>query len=180
MRGLVRRDILTRIPTSRTRCVTRHMGSGLGAPLRRCFGGLALALALVGCSATVNNHGFVPPEEELSAILPGVDTRDSVALTVGEPSATGVIEDNAWFYSAYQVRSFAYRAPEIVDRDIVAIAFDEEGVVEAVERYGLEDGRFVHLSRRVTDNGIGDVTLLTQIIRNFGRINVGDAINGNN
>lgn len=148
--------------------------------IAQCVPILALVFALAGCSAQVNNHGFVPPDEEIEAILPGVDTRDSVALTVGQPSTAGVIEDNAWFYSAYSVRSFAYRAPEVIERDIVAIAFDEEGVVEAVERYGLEDGQFVQLSRRVTDNGIGGVTLLTQIIRNFGRIDLGEALGGNN
>ncbi|MEM9319994.1 MAG: outer membrane protein assembly factor BamE [Pseudomonadota bacterium] len=135
-----------------------------------------MAVMLSACAATFQNHGFVPPEDELETILPGVDTRDSLALSVGQPSASGVIRDDAWFYAAYRVRNFAYQAPQVIERDIVAISFDEDGVVSNVERFGLEDGQIVQLSRRVTDSGIGDVTLLTQILRNFGRLDVGNII----
>ena len=110
--------------------------------LRVAFLGVTL-LAVSACSATFRNHGFVPPEDELAAILPGVDTRDSLALSVGEPSAAGVIRQDAWFYAQYTVRSFAYQAPQVVDRDIVAITFDDDGVVQNIERFGLEDGQFV-------------------------------------
>jgi len=142
------------------------------------IGLVALAVTLAGCSATFQNHGFVPPEEELETILPGVDTRESLALTVGEPSAAGVIREDAWFYASYRVRNFAYQAPQVIERDIVAITFDEDGVVRNVERFGLEDGQLVQLSRRVTDSGVGEVTILTQILRNFGRLDVGNIIGG--
>jgi outer membrane protein assembly factor BamE (lipoprotein component of BamABCDE complex) len=137
-----------------------------------------VALALSACSATYQNHGFIPPEEELSTILPGVDTRDSLALSVGEPSAAGIIRDDAWFYAQYRVRNFAYQAPRVIERDIVAITFDGDGVVQNIERFGLEDGQLVQLSRRVTDSGVGEVTILTQILRNFGRLDVGNIIGG--
>lgn len=139
-----------------------------------------VTLALAACSATYQNHGFIPPEEELSAILPGVDTRDSLALSVGEPSAAGIIREDAWFYAAYRVRNFAYQAPRVIERDIVAVTFDEDGVVRNIERFGLEDGQLVQLSRRVTDTGVGEVTVLTQILSNFGRLDVGNIIGGGN
>lgn len=145
--------------------------------LRNVIAALAL-MGLVACSATFQNHGFVPPQDELDAIIPGVDTRDSLALSVGQPSAAGVIREDAWFYAAYRVRNFAYQAPEVIERDIVAITFDDEGVVQNIERFGLEDGQFVQLSRRVTGGGIGEVTILTQILRNFGRLDVGNIIGG--
>ncbi|MEM8881512.1 MAG: outer membrane protein assembly factor BamE [Pseudomonadota bacterium] len=139
---------------------------------------LALTLALSSCSATYRNHGFVPPDDEIEAILPGVDTRDSLALSVGRPSTSGVIREDAWFYASYRIRSFAYQAPEVIERDVLAITFDDDGVVRNIERFGLEDGQFVQLSRRVTGGGLGEVTVLTQILRNFGRLDVGNIIGG--
>lgn len=147
-------------------------------PVRKAAAAACLCLGLAACSPTFQNHGYVPPQEEIEAILPGVDTRESLAETIGEPSASGVVASSGWFYAAYTVRSFAYTAPEVVERDVLAIAFDADGVVSGVERYGLEDGQFVRLSRRVTDNGIGNVTLWQQIITNFGRIDVAEAIAG--
>lgn len=148
--------------------------------LRHAGAVVVLAGALAGCSATYQNHGFVPEEEELETILPGVDTRETLELTVGQPSAAGVIRDDAWFYAAYRVRSFAYQAPQVIERDVVAITFDEDGVVENIETFGLEDGQLVQLSRRVTDSGVGEVTILTQIIRNFGRLDVANILAGDN
>lgn len=147
---------------------------------QRIRAGLAIlaCAALMACSATFNNHGYVPPEDDLAAILPGIDTRLSVEETIGRPSASGVMRDEAWFYTAYRVRNFAYRAPEIIERDIVAVSFAEDGTVTNVERFGLEDGQVVQLSRRVTRSSVRDVSVLRQILANFGRINVGDILAG--
>ncbi|MBC6437815.1 MAG: outer membrane protein assembly factor BamE [Rhodobacteraceae bacterium] len=145
----------------------------------------ALAAAIVlsvmsACSATFDNHGYIPPEEDLAAILPGLDTRDSVEALVGPPSALGMTRDDAWFYADYRIRNFAWRAPEITERHVVAISFDRDGVVRNIERFGLADGQVVHLSRRVTGSGVPEITLLNQILRNFGRIDVAEALGGDN
>jgi len=133
-------------------------------------------VAVSACSATFNNHGFVPPESELAAITIGVDTQETLAESIGRPTASGVMRDEAWFYAAYRVRNFAYRAPDIFERQIVAISFNDRGTVTNVERFGLEDGRIVQLSRRVTEASVQDVSFLRQILSNFGRINVSDAL----
>jgi outer membrane protein assembly factor BamE (lipoprotein component of BamABCDE complex) len=71
------------------------------------------------------------------------------------------------------VRNFAYQAPQVVERDVVAISFDGDGVVTNVERFGLEDGRAVQLSRRVTETSVRDLGFFRQLMRNFGRIDLG-------
>lgn len=140
---------------------------------RRTALAVVAALALGACSATIDNHGFVPPEEELQQIIVGVDTRGTVEETIGQPAASGVLRDEAWIYSAYRVRNFAYQAPQVVERDVVAISFDGDGVVTNVERFGLEDGRAVQLSRRVTETSVRDLGFFRQLMRNFGRIDLG-------
>ncbi|MBF9050056.1 outer membrane protein assembly factor BamE [Roseobacter sp. HKCCD9010] len=148
---------------------------------RARLGMAALAICgMAACSATYNIHGYIPPEEELEVILPGVDTRESLQSSVGQPAATGVIREDAWFYTDYRIRNFAYRAPEIVERNIVAISFDDDGVVQNVERFGLEDGQVVQLSRRVTESSIQEVTVLSQILQSFGRIDVANILGGDN
>jgi outer membrane protein assembly factor BamE (lipoprotein component of BamABCDE complex) len=132
-----------------------------------------LAVLLTACSATYTNHGFVPPDTELEQVLVGVDTRGTVEETIGRPAASGVLRDEAWIYAAYRVRSFAYQAPEVVERDVVAISFDEAGVVSNIERFGLEDGQVVELSRRVTETSVRDLGFFRQLMRNLGRLDLG-------
>ena len=140
--------------------------------------GPILALTLAACAATFNNHGYVPPAEDLAAVQVG-DTREAVIEAIGTPGAAGVMRDEAWFYAAYRVRNYAYRAPEVTERQILAISFTPAGRVQNIEEFGLEDGQIVQLSRRVTTSSVREISFLRQILSNFGRINVGEALAGN-
>lgn len=134
---------------------------------------LGLTLGVAACSATFTNHGYVPPPEVLSEIGIGA-SRDEVAEIAGAPGTGGVARDEAWFYTQYRVRNFTYNAPQVIERDIVAISFSEAGRVTNIERFGLEDGQIIQLSRRVTESSVRDIGFLAQILANFGRINLGD------
>lgn len=134
---------------------------------------LAAALALSACTPIVRNHGYVPSEEDLSFVVPGVDTRDTVAQTLGAPGTAGLIDGSGYYYVRSRWETFGPRAPKEVDRQVVAISFDDAGVVENVERFGLEDGRIVRLSARVTESSIRDTSFLRQLFGNIGRLNTG-------
>ncbi len=131
---------------------------------------LAVSLAVAGCTATYRNHGYIPPEEELQELVVGVDTRASVEDVVGSPTAGGVLEGGNFYYVRSTVKTFGPRRPEVVDRQVLAISFDEAGVLQNIESFGLEDGRVVTLSRRVTDSNISNVSFLRQLLGNIGRV----------
>lgn len=133
-------------------------------------------LALAACSAVYRNHGYVPKEEDLSQIVVGVDTRDTVAEVVGSPSAGGVLDSSGYYYVQSRVRHYAYRRPEVVSREVLAISFDNAGVVRNIERFGLEDGQVVPLARRVTESATADNGFLRQLLRNLGNFAAGDIL----
>lgn len=139
--------------------------------------GLALALALSACTAQYRQHGYVPPEEELQQIVPGVDTRASVEDLVGVPTTSGVMNDSGFYYVETQVRNFAWQRPEVTDRTILAITFDGAGVVDNIVTYGLEDGRVVPLTRRVTRSGDGNIGFIRQLFGNIGGLSAGQLLN---
>ncbi|MCU0911651.1 MAG: outer membrane protein assembly factor BamE [Rhodobacteraceae bacterium] len=140
----------------------RHLGAGMLA---------ALALVLVGaCTPIVRNHGYIPTEEDLSLLTVGVDTRESVAASVGVPSAGGLVSDGGYYFVRSRWETRGPFAPKEVDRQVLAISFDQDGVVENIERFGLEDGRVVALSRRVTNSNIRNVSFLRQLFGNLGRL----------
>lgn len=136
-----------------------------------------LAAALTACGPTVRNHGYVPEPEALALVTVGVDTMETVAAAVGRPSTAGVLRDDAWYYVQETRRRFGPTPARPIAREVVAISFaGPGGAVSNVERFGLEDGRVVALSRRVTETTIRDFGLIQQLIRNFGRIDVGQTL----
>jgi outer membrane protein assembly factor BamE (lipoprotein component of BamABCDE complex) len=129
-----------------------------------------LSGGLSACTAIYSNHGYVPPDEDLDQIVVGIDTLDTVRETLGSSASGSVLNDSGLYYVRSRVRSFAMFEPEVVEREVVAISFDEAGTVQNIERFGLEQGQIVPLSRRVTNSGVSDVSFLRQLFGNIGRI----------
>lgn len=129
---------------------------------------IGILALVVACGPVYQNHGYIPSEDDLERIEVGVDTRDSVAAVVGRPSALALLNDEGWYYVQSRWRKFGPAPRREVDRQVVAITFDDRGVVENIGRYTLEDGRVVALSRRVTDTNIKGVTLISQMLTNLG------------
>ena len=154
----------------------RRVGRPGGVRIRRLRMALAGAACLVAaaCATVVRNHGYVPDETELAQVEIGVDTRESVAEKIGRPSAQGLLNDIGWFYVQSRFEHVGPREPKEVDRQVVAITFTEAGVVDNVGRYGLEDGRVIDISRRVTETNVKGIGFIRQLLANFGRIQTTD------
>ena len=144
--------------------------------MTRYLSGMAAAaslLALTACSATYQNHGYVPPEEDLQQLVVGVDTRATVDDVVGPPTTAGVLDSGDYFYVRTRMREFGMFRPEVVERQVLAISFDDSDTIANIERFGLEDGKAVPLSRRVTDSSVMDNGFFRQMLRNVSNINPG-------
>lgn len=136
-------------------------------------------LMLGACTATFQNHGYVPEQELLDELVIGVDTRGSLEDLAGPPTSTGVMANEGWYYISSEVRSYAYKRPEVINRQIVAVSFAADDTISNIQRFGLEDGVVVRLNTRVTELPVKGPSILGQILGTFGRIDVGDAIAGN-
>lgn len=135
---------------------------------------LVLAAAVAACSPVIRNHGYVPAEDELAQVEVGVDTRDTVGQKIGRPSTSGLLNDEGWYYVQSRYRHSGPRQPREIERQVLAITFNERGVVENIARFGLEDGQVVEISRRVTESNIKGIGLIRQLLGNFGRVQAGD------
>ena len=147
--------------------------------VRNAIAALAL-VAVTACAPTFRNHGYAPSDADLQELIIGVDSRATVAEVVGPPTAGGVLGDGNFYYVQSRFRTFGALEPQEIEREVVAISFDQDGLVRNIERFGLEQGRVVRLSRRVTDDGIADVTFLGQLFGAFGNFNAGQILDAPN
>ncbi len=153
---------------------------GIGRIVRQIARNLWLVLAigaLAACQPIYRSHGYVPSDSDLAMLVVGQDTRDTVGDFIGRPSSAGVLEAGGWYYVGSRWREVGWKKPEEISREVVAISFNEGGVVENIERFGLQDGRVVTLSRRVTDSNIKGVTFLGQLLGSIGNVNAGQFLN---
>ncbi len=145
------------------------------------FTALAAVIAgLAACSPVFRKHGYVPTETDLADIVPGIDTKDSVAETVGVPSSGGVLRNSGYYYVSSVVRHRGGFEPTTVSRELVAINFNETGTVTGIQRFGLEDGCVIPLERRVTSSSLQDKTFLRQLLGNLGNFGPGNFLGNQN
>ena len=151
----------------------RGRGRGLSWHGFSWFGWLvfSLTLAVAACTPIFANHGYIPTDDDLAVLQVGVDTRETVAVTIGQPAASGLLGDEAWYYVQSRWKTIGAAAAVEIDRQVVAITFDPIGTIANIERFGLEKGRIVPLSRRVTTTNIRGRGVLAQIFGNIGRLN---------
>ena len=139
--------------------------------------GISLIVALTGCATQFRNHGYVPPEEDLQSLIVGVDTRATVDDIIGAPSLSGVLGDGDYYYVRSRVAAKGVLRPEVIDRQVLAISFNENDTIANIERFGLEKGQVVPLTRRVTDSSVVGNGFLRQVFGNIGAIDTSSVFN---
>jgi len=130
---------------------------------------LVLLAALSACAPIVNVRGQEPDPDALAAIEPGQTSRRDVQQALGSPSTEGVFRTNVWYYMSERTETVAFFEPELIERKIIAIVFDDREVVEDVFTYTENDRREVELVSRVTPTAGNELSLIQQLFGNVGR-----------
>jgi outer membrane protein assembly factor BamE (lipoprotein component of BamABCDE complex) len=132
-------------------------------------------VVLAGCAQTLkDSHGYVPDQALLDEVKIGIDTQETVSRLLGRPGTEGIIDDRGWYYVKSDYERILWRAPVEVDRQVVAVSFSNTGTVENIERFGLENGQVVVLTRRVSTSNTRGIGFLRQLFSNLGNLDAGN------
>jgi outer membrane protein assembly factor BamE (lipoprotein component of BamABCDE complex) len=99
---------------------------------------IATGLALAACSGTRDHRGFVIDPALAEGVQVGIDTKDSVAKTLGRPTFTGQFDPNEWYYVSRDTTQLAFRDPRVTSQTVLRVQFDSAGNVVAVNKTGKE------------------------------------------
>lgn len=105
---------------------------------------LMAGLALSACGNSRMVRGYIFDKELANAIQPGVDNRQSVESTLGSPTIRATFDDNTWYYISTTVRVRPVFWPDAQEHRVMAVAFNDRGVVADVTNYDLGDMRDVN------------------------------------
>ena len=134
---------------------------------------LCMAL-LAGCEPKTAQRGQVEEPEMVKNITPGETTRRQVELKFGSPSSQTDFGQEIWYYVHTQKEAWAFLKPKITEQHVVAIGFDESGIVTNVEEYTGEDAVQVAVVEDITPTEGHSMGFLEQALGNVGRFTGGD------
>jgi outer membrane protein assembly factor BamE (lipoprotein component of BamABCDE complex) len=131
-----------------------------------------LALAtLAGCGIPVNQRGNLPKPDALAQIKPGETDKQTVQRLLGTPSTVASFDDKTWYYISRETKEIAFLRPEVLDQQVIAIHFDDNGIVIGVDHKGKKDAQSVAPNPNATPAQGREFTFLEQLIGNFGKFN---------
>jgi outer membrane protein assembly factor BamE (lipoprotein component of BamABCDE complex) len=98
-----------------------------------------LAIGLSACTNVRGHQGYVMDSALVASIQPGVDNRESVRRTLGDPSIAAQFDNGTWYYVSRTTKQFSFGVPKPVAETVLAVNFDPRGNVTTIKRTGLEE-----------------------------------------
>lgn len=131
---------------------------------------LSAAALTAACAPVIGQNGFQAVDAKPADIVAGTDTRETVLTKLGTPSTTSTFEsDSIWYYMSQVTEKYTYNRPQVTQRTITEITFNEAGQVAAVRTLGLEDGQRIAMNDRETPTRGRQLTILEQLLGNVAR-----------
>lgn len=131
--------------------------------------GALAALLTSACEEVVDVRGNMPHPTVLSKIKPGFHKRSDVENMLGTPSAVATFKKEVWYYIGGRVKTVSFFEPEVLERKVVAVRFDKNGLVSKIEAKDGAIDRKIQLVDRETPTKGKELTVIQQIIGNIGR-----------
>lgn len=133
--------------------------------------GLALLLggALPACTPIVDNRGNLPTQDAVNQIVIGGSSRADVQRILGSPTTAGTFNDKVWYYISRKQETVAFMKPAVREQTIVAVHFDDAGLVSKMTASGGETVEFIDHTAETTPTTGHSMGFLEQLFGNIGR-----------
>lgn len=131
-----------------------------------CIGVAGAGIALQGCSGRIDRHGHVFTDADLQQIQTGMG-KNQVRMTLGTPDTTGTVGGDVYYYISSTARTRPMGKPQIIDRKVVAIYFNEQDSVTQVANYGLKDGVVFDFIKGSTPSSGKKLSAVEQLLGNI-------------
>ncbi len=139
---------------------------------------LGLLALLGGCSSSLNIfrapttlHGNRVDQYRLTELVPGTSTQADVTALIGSPTAKATFDPNTWLYLSEVTHIRIAQTPGVKDQAVVALSFDDKGVLRGIKKLDTADALPVTIVARATPSPGTSASFLQQLFGNVGRFN---------
>jgi outer membrane protein assembly factor BamE (lipoprotein component of BamABCDE complex) len=126
-----------------------------------------VACALGACNVRTDTQGNLVDPQLLKQVKPGALNKEQVQTLLGTPSSISTFDQSTWYYIGKQTQQIAFLDPNILEQRVVAIDFDNKGMVTAIHQFGEADGRDVDIVSRTTPTRGKSLGMFDQIWQAF-------------
>ena len=131
---------------------------------------ILVAASLVnGCAQPVELHGNRINTKSLKEIIPGTSTEKDVLKILGTPVIKQEYGTQNWIYIRSKSQKTVFSGKKFLERVVVRISFNQKGIANSVEMIPNDPHLSIDFAKRKTPTAGQEITILQQLIGNFGR-----------
>ena len=129
----------------------------------------AFLLCLAACQPRITTHGFMPRNDLTAKLQPGMQNKTQVEDILGSPTIIATFDQNIWYYITQTTENESFFKPKLVDQQILALTFDETGLLASLETKSIVDAKHIEPHPGKTPTMGRKLSIFQQLFGNFGR-----------
>lgn len=130
-----------------------------------------LNIALSSCAPKIEKHGYMFDLSDHHLLQEEIITKSKVLSIMGSPTLISDLNgEEMWIYYAENVKKLLFFKPDIVNREIILLAFDNNEVLKKLENYSLANEKKLNFSSDHTKVKSNKVGFFKSIFSNVGQI----------
>lgn len=140
--------------------------------MKKIFLVIIFSIILNACVSRLEKHGYMFDLSDYEMLREGVTGKEKVLRIMGSPTLVSDLGGSeAWIYCSEKVNHFLFFRPDILERNLLVIKFDESDIVRELKRIDLgdENQRFNFVSNYTSVNG-HQMGFFKSIFSNVGQI----------
>ena len=129
---------------------------------------LTVCFFLGACTGIKSNNGYMPVKDNIDRLKVNVTTTSSAKNILGEPALILGNREPIFVYSAQITDRVLFFEPKVISRDVLLLYFNKKKKLKKLNRFDLNDGKYVDLSADNTNLKDKERPLLSSILSNVG------------
>ncbi len=128
-----------------------------------------LLMILSSCTSHKYSNGYLVDPENLAKIKQRKTPEDEVKNLLGNPVTTSLYGEKKYFYMKREYEQKLFFAPKLIKQEVLAISFDNSGLVSKIEKFGTNDAIEIKYDPLTTPFEGNKISPFEQILSNFGK-----------
>ena len=129
---------------------------------------LTICFFLGACTGIKSNNGYMPVKDSIDQLKVNVTTTSSAKNMLGEPALILGNREPIFVYSAQITDRVLFFEPKVISRDVLLLYFNKKKKLKKLDKFDLNDGKYVDLSADNTNLKDKERSLLSSIFSNVG------------
>lgn len=131
---------------------------------------LFVSITFISC-AQVEKRGYAFELSDYQDLKEDIHDKQDVLNAMGTPTFISDIDQNdLWVYYHEEWKKRLFFKPDITERKVMAISFNDRNVIKKIENYDLSDENYVGFSQKYTKVASPQKGWLQDIFGNIGQV----------